>query len=165
MDTRLRDSDISEWLARSQQEPAQAWHEWSTDGGGVALLPLGHRFVAPRLPEALVYAAAGSVDLQEVTKYLTKALGPVIFDNRAMGGTYYALMQCQDGLVWEHEEIAPLLGHGTYLGVPRMDRRKPPGTYWVVPPRHAGHLCEVSAVDALVTLGSAAVQGAEPWPR
>ncbi|MGW7085002.1 hypothetical protein ACWGH2_16135 [Streptomyces sp. NPDC054871] len=118
----------------------------------MALLPLGRKFVAARLPESLVYAAAGTVAPQEVAECLSRALGPVIFDNRTMGGTYYALMRGQDGQVWEHDGAAPLLGHGTYLGVPRLDKVTPPGTYWVVPPRRVGDLCEPSAVDAFITL-------------
>lgn len=159
MDT--QQSERAEWLARSQQEPAQAWREWSPCGGGVAMLPLGRRFVAPRLPEELVYAAVETSEPQAVAARLAKALGPVIFDGRAMGGTYYALMGLQDGRVWEHEGVAPLLGRGTYLGVPRLDRLKPPGTYWVVPPRHVGDLCEPSAVDAFITLACTAARETE----
>jgi hypothetical protein len=45
------------------------------------------------------------------------------------------------------------LGPGVYLGVPRIDRRQPPGTYWVVPPRYAGDLCRPQAVAALIEVG------------
>ncbi|WP_409054860.1 hypothetical protein [Streptomyces sp. SYP-A7185] len=159
MDTRQRDNAICEWLARAHQNPAQAWREWSPSGGGVALLPLGRAFVAPRLPEALVYAAAGTVDLQEAAAYLAQALGPVLFDGRTMGGTYYPLTWPLTVPVWKHQAVAPLLGRGTYLGVPRIERSQPPGTYWAVPPRHVGDLCEPAAVDALITLACNTARG------
>lgn len=160
MDTQ-RDNRISEWLARAQQEPALAWREWSRCGSGVAILPLGRRFVAPRLPEALVYAAAGTLNMQGAAEYLAP-LGPVIFDGRAMGGTYYPLMRWQDDMPpWEHQDIAPLLSHGAYLGVPRIGSRQPPGPYWAVPPHDVGHLCEPDAVGALVILACTAAREAE----
>lgn len=133
-------SPVDHWLAHAQAALELAWREWQE--GGVALLPLGEAFVAPRLPEALVYAAVGTAELEEVAERLEQRLqGPVIFDGRSMGGTYYALMERRDRLVWRHQDVAPLLGRGTYLGVPRLDRREPPGTYWAVPPRFTGDLC------------------------
>lgn len=145
---------IAEWLARAQRNPAQAWREWSETG--VALLPLGRRFVAPRLSEKVVYAAVGSHAPGEVTAGLEQLLdGPVIFDGRSMGGTYYPVMRPLTGSAWEHQDVAPLLVEGTFLGVPRLDRLEPPSTYWAVPPRTAGDLCEPAAVDALITLAYA----------
>lgn len=160
MDTQQSERAISEWLARAQQEPALAWREWSD--GGVALLPLGRTFVAPRLSETLVYAAVETSEPQAVAARLVRLLdGPVIFDARTMGGTFYPLMRWQGRPVWEHQDAAPLLADGTYLGVPRVSRLKPPGTYWVVPPRHVGDLCEQAAVDALITLACTAARGTE----
>lgn len=151
MDTKqTSDTAISEWLARTQQEPALAWHEWADHH--VALLPLGQKFVAPRLPEALVHAVVGTVEPMKVATTLEQLLdGPVIYDGATMGGTYYPLMRWNDQQVWEHQAVAPCLGAGTYLGVPRLDRWKPPGTHWIVPPRFVGDLCEPAAVDAFIT--------------
>lgn len=118
----------------------------------MVLLPLGQRFVAPRLPEALVYAAAGASEPHGVATRLAQLLdGPVIFDGRTMGGTFYPLMRPLFGRVWQHQDAAPLLAEGSYLGVPRLDRLKWDGPYWAVPPRAVGDLCEPAAVDALIT--------------
>ncbi|MEU4998178.1 hypothetical protein [Streptomyces sp. NPDC021622] len=158
MDTQQTER-AAEWLARAQQEPGHAWHEWAETG--VALLPLGRRFVAPRLAEALVHAAVGTRAPGAVATCLEELLdGPVIYDDRTMGGTYYPLMGLLRGQVWKHQAVAPLLAEGTYLGVPRIGR-KPPGTQWAVPPRRAGDLCEPAAVDALITLACTAARQAE----
>ncbi|MEV6756922.1 hypothetical protein [Streptomyces sp. NPDC051214] len=160
MDPQQGESEIAEWLARAQQNPAQAWREWSE--GGVALLPLGSRFVASRLSEELVHAAAGRSEPQPVAACLEQLLdGPVIYDNRTMGGTYYPLMRCQSRTSWKYQHIAPLLAVGTYLGVPRLGRLRPPGTFWVVPPREVGDVCEPAAVGDLITLACTTVRDAE----
>ncbi|WP_246886489.1 hypothetical protein [Streptomyces sp. GESEQ-4] len=79
--------------------------------------------------------------------------GSIIYDRRVAGGTYYALIQGHAGLVWAYDEIATCLGQGTYLGVPRIDRQQPPGTYWVIPPRYEGDLCPPRAIISLVKAG------------
>lgn len=143
---------ISEWLARAHPVPERALAEWSNQG--VALLPLGQRFAAVRLSGALVHAALNSDEPRVVTEALSERLrGPVIHDNRTAGPTYYALIQWHAGLVWSYNRSAPCLRDDTYLGVPRIDRREPPGTYWVVPPRYEGNLCRPQAVRDLVDAG------------
>ncbi|MFF8645269.1 hypothetical protein [Streptomyces sp. NPDC015345] len=140
---------IADWFAHAQQAPEQAQREWRETG--VALLPLGIRFVAVRLAEDLVHAAVDTAQPQELAARLTRLLnGPVIFDGRTMGGTYYALMRPRIGSPWKHQDLAPRLGVGTYLGVPNLDRRKPPGTYWTVLPRFEGDLCAPRAVESLI---------------
>ncbi|MCX4700443.1 hypothetical protein [Streptomyces sp. NBC_01373] len=102
----------------------------------------------------LVYAALDSDDPGLVAEALSDRLrGPVIHDSRAAGPTYYALIQWHAGLVWDYNRSAPCLRDDTYLGVPRIDRREPPGTYWVVPPRYDGDLCRPQAVRDLVDVG------------
>ncbi|APY87767.1 hypothetical protein DCW30_34420 [Streptomyces alfalfae] len=144
------------WLAHAQEGSEQAWLEWETRG--VALLPLGRRFDAVRMPEPLVYAALDTTEPQEVARLLTQVLaGPVIYDGRTMGGTYYALVrpreQTDEPRAWKHEVAAPLLSDGTFLGVPRLDRTQPPGTHWVVPPAFEGDLCPERWVAAFVAKG------------
>ncbi|MGW2226603.1 hypothetical protein [Streptomyces formicae] len=151
---------VAEWLARQLAEPAQAWREWREVG--VALIPLGRGFVAARVPEALVHAAFGAAGPQQAAGCLAQFLdGPVIFDRRTSGGTYYALMRRPAGRPWRHQGIAPCLGERTHLGVPRLERREGPGTYWVVLPRFGGDLCDAVRVEALVVLGRDAVRRAE----
>ncbi|CAM5718540.1 hypothetical protein SALBM135S_02764 [Streptomyces alboniger] len=126
------------------------------------MLRLGRRFDAVRLPEALVHAAVETKAAEDVAIRLARRLdGPVIYDGRAMGGTYYALMRSHGAPVWEHEDTAPRLSAGSYLGVPRPGHIRPPGIYWVVPPRFEGHLCERTRVAALVVAGWNASEGAK----
>lgn len=143
---------VSNWLAHAQEEPAQAWREWRARG--VAVLPLGRRFDAVRIPEAIVHAALGTAAPREVAEHLARRLmGPVIYDGRTMGGTYYALTQPRAACRWPHADKAAWLGHGTYLGVPRPERTQPPGTHWVVPPQADGTLCGLVPLAALVFAG------------
>lgn len=143
---------LSEWLARTQDEPAHAWTEWQSRG--VAVLPLGHRFDAVRIPETFVYAALGTAAPAAVAERLDRRLGgPVIYDGRTMGGTYYALTQPRTPSHWPHTDKASWLGLGSYLGVPRLDRTQPPGTHWAVPLRAEGALCQLVPVAALVFAG------------
>ncbi|MGW1746741.1 hypothetical protein ACWCRD_14190 [Streptomyces sp. NPDC002092] len=145
---------ISEWLARAHPVPQRAHAEWARQG--VTLLPLGKLFCAVRLPGDLVYAAVSSADADQVADALGKLLhGPVIHDHRNTGAMYYALINWGAGVIQEMDQNqdAPCLGAGTYLGVPRIDRREPPGIYWVVPPRYDGDLCRPGAVRSLVANG------------
>lgn len=143
---------ISEWLALAHPLPQQARAEWSNHG--VTLLPLGKLFAAVRISGDLVHAAVGCEGPGQVADALTERLrGPIIHDHRTVGPTYYALIQWHAGLVWDYGELAPCLQGETYLGVPRLDRREPPGTYWVVPPRYEGDLCRPQAVRELIDAG------------
>ncbi|MBC2904966.1 hypothetical protein [Streptomyces cupreus] len=143
---------INDWLARAHPVPEQAEAEWSNHG--VALLPLSSRFAAVRMSVELVHAALACEVSEQVPAALAEELsGPVIHDHRATGPTYYALIQGHAGLVWEFGDIAPCLCGDTYLGIPRIDRRRPPGTYWAVPPRYDGDLCRPQAVRDLVDRG------------
>ncbi|MFD4633843.1 hypothetical protein ACFVYR_12320 [Streptomyces sp. NPDC058284] len=161
MSTQQTDFAIAEWLARSQQAPEQAQREWAETG--VALLPLGSQFDTVRLPERLVHAAVRSTDPHEVAARLAQHLdGPVIYDGRTMGGTYYALTRPRRKGTWLHQDVAPWLGTDTYLGVPQLTRTKPPGAHWVLPPHYEGDLCEPLAVEALSRIGRSADEGAEP---
>ncbi|MFB6933569.1 hypothetical protein [Streptomyces chartreusis] len=153
MDSQVASSSaITEWLARAHPTPEHARAEWSVQG--VALLPLGRQFAAVRVPGSLVHAALGSADADVVAELLPLRLrGPVIHDHRSTGPTYYALIQWHAGLIWDRGETAPCLQGDTYLGVPHIDRREPPGTYWVAPPRYEGDLCRPQAVRDLIDAG------------
>ncbi|MFF8571210.1 putative ATP-grasp-modified RiPP [Streptomyces sp. NPDC015408] len=161
------DGAISEWLARSNPSPERARREWATQG--VALLPLGERFAAVRMPARVVHAAVRSDDEDQVAVALAESLGgSIIHDRLVSGGMYYALIQGHAALAWAYEDVATCLGHGTYLGVPRIDRQGPPGTYWVVPPRYEGDLCAPRAITALMRDGQTqlarqAEQAEAPW--
>lgn len=141
------DRFITEWLARAHPTPETVRREWSTQG--VALLPCGRAFAAVRIPAVLVHAAVGTEHLQEVTEALPFDLGgPVIHDSYS--GFYYALIQHHAGLVWDGEEDTPCLGRDSFLGVPSLSRQDPPGTHWVVTPRHDGDLCRPETVRKFI---------------
>ncbi|MET9135354.1 hypothetical protein [Streptomyces parvulus] len=146
------DRVISEWLAHSDPSPERIRREWATQG--VALLPLGQRFAAVRMPAPIVHAAVQSQDRDRVAVALGESLGgSIIHDRLVSGGMYYALVQGHAALAWAYQSVATCLGQGTYLGVPRIDRQEPPGTYWVVPPRYEGDLCAPRAITALLRDG------------
>lgn len=161
MDRATLERFITDWLARAHRvSPDTAHTEWRTQG--VALLHLGQRFSAVRLPERLVRAAVGSADMAEIADTLAARLqGPVIRDSLAVGRPCYALIEWHAGLVWEDGEDTPCLGDGTHLGVPHISRVSPPGTYWLVPPRDAGDLCRPEHVQQLVRDAQAVMANAE----
>lgn len=163
------DRAITEWLVRAHPAPDRARAEWATQG--VALLPLGERFAAVRVAADVVHAAVSSDHRDQVAMVLGELLGgSIIYDRRVAGGTYYALIQGHAGLVWAYDKFATCLGHGTYLGVPRIDRQQPPGTYWVIPPRHEGDLVAPRNLVALIKAGrrrlanSAELPSSDPAP-
>ncbi|MEU9402229.1 hypothetical protein [Streptomyces sp. SID4985] len=134
---------IRDWLAGAHASPEQARREWSRCG--VALLPLGPRFDAVRIPGDLLHAAVGGGDIGNVLN------GPVIHDVRTLGPTYWALVPHQGD--WPGDPETPLLSHGTYLGVPDLIVTGPPGSFWVTPPSRRHHLCRAEDVLALIDYG------------
>ncbi|WP_307671764.1 hypothetical protein [Streptomyces sp. V4I2] len=129
----------------------QAYTEWADQS--VALLPLGRRFNAIRIPGILIHAATHThTDAPELlAQAVRNALdGPVIHDHLSTGATYYALIPHSRGLPWLGTHDTPLLGPGTYLGIPALEHTTPPGTYWLIPPRHRGDLCAPDAVLQLI---------------
>lgn len=156
MDRDVLDNYITAWLARAHDHPETAHNEWTKHG--VALLPLGRRYSAVRLPGNLVTAAIGTTDAKAIAEELEFRLdGPVIHDSLAIGRPYYALIQWHAGVVWDGGEDTPCLGDGVHLGVPRIQRVQPPGTYWIVRPRREGDLCRPEAVQRLIRDGRAAL--------
>lgn len=158
MDEQTKERAITGWLAQAHPVPRQAHAEWDNDG--VALLPLGPHFSAVRIPASRIHAAVSSTDLKVITEVLAEWLdGPVIHGAHGTSGAYHALVPNEADLDWDIP-YAPLLGPGTYLGVPRLDRQRPPGVHWVVRPRYEGHLCASSYVRALLAVAEAAEAGA-----
>jgi hypothetical protein len=146
---------VEEWLASAHSSPGSVHHEWD-NAGRLALIPLGRRFEAVRIPEDIVEAAAGCGSPAFVGAWLTKCLhgGPVIHDPRFR--RYYPLVPPHSAEKW----LVPgteRLGEGTYLGVPRADRTefdsRTRASYWAVPMRRPGRLCGVADVLALVVAG------------
>ncbi|MEV0220325.1 hypothetical protein [Streptomyces sp. NPDC050704] len=148
------DAGVSAWLASAHPSPLQAQREWSSVAR-LALLPLGKRFDAVRIPEAVVHAVTGSGEAAIVDSRLAACLngGPVVRDPCCC--RYYALVPPGTADKWK-SPAADCLGQGTYLGVPRTDHTELDETwnsYWSVPMARAGALCRETDVLRLVTAG------------
>lgn len=144
MITALERRQITTWLARTHPLPERAHAEWAERG--VALLPLGRRFDAIRVPAERMHAAVGSDEVGIVAEVVAEWLhGPVFRDTRYSEGPYYVLVPA--GARWGGEEER--LGEGAYLGVPRVGDATLLAA-WVVRPRHAGDLCDPVYLDALL---------------
>ncbi|WP_225987220.1 hypothetical protein [Streptomyces spectabilis] len=142
MDANLR--AVSQWLAEADPNPGKAWAEWERHG--IALLPLGRRFDAIRVPAERIYAAAASDEPGVVATTLRAWLdGPVIRDLRSKMSPYYVLIAPDADWDGPDERLTT----GAYLGVPR------PGhstvlSRWVVLPPHPGALCDTRHLRTLL---------------
>ncbi|MER6252436.1 hypothetical protein ABT224_13860 [Streptomyces sp. NPDC001584] len=150
----------ADWYARSLADPAAAHAAWREHG--VAVLPLGARFEAVRIPDPLARAAVRSADDRVVDLALALALeGPVIHDAR--GRNHYALVAPGTAQLWRSRSAVECLGDGTHLGVPdpRRDRSGPDRPlHWAAAPGPGAYFCRVAAVRLLVRVGEARL--AEP---
>ncbi|WP_199818893.1 hypothetical protein [Streptomyces sp. NRRL B-1347] len=80
---------IADWLAQAHPLPGKARREW-TDAY-VAMIPLGRRFDAVRVPARRVHAAVASEEPATLAAALRDWLrGPVIRDLRSPLGAYYS---------------------------------------------------------------------------
>ncbi|MEU8889365.1 hypothetical protein [Streptomyces sp. NPDC048442] len=146
-------AEASGWLARAHQAPDVAPLEWTERH--VAVLPLGSRFDAVRIPVEVVYAAVGTRNQAAVGPLLEAVLGgPVIQDSERW---FYPLVPVGGAPNWIARS-GTYLGHG-WLGVPRTDQLAEPGMYWSVPMRAPGRLCDLMAVAELVEVGFARLSG------
>ncbi|MFE6398078.1 hypothetical protein [Streptomyces alboflavus] len=139
-------ASIAIWLAHAHPVPRQAEAEWAHHG--VALLPLGERFDALRVPALRIHAAVGSNNPETVSRALREWLhGPVVRDVRTGSGLYYVLIA--PDAVWEGPALR--LGPGDHLAVPRIGQQVSPVTYWAVPPPRRGQLCDPAHLAALLS--------------
>ncbi|MFF9582511.1 hypothetical protein [Streptomyces achromogenes] len=107
-----------------------------------------------------MHEAVGSDDHQAVaTAARTELRGPLIRDVLATGPTYWALTEYHTGVTWVDVARTPLLGWGTYLGVPDITVTEPPGPYWVEPPRWRGDLCYRPTLFDFIMRGAGLVPG------
>ncbi|MFJ7592147.1 hypothetical protein ACIQZO_33250 [Streptomyces sp. NPDC097617] len=150
----------ADWYARCLPDPAAAHTAWREHG--VAVLPLGARFEAVRVPDALAHAAVESSEDRVVDLALALALeGPVIHDPR--GRNHYALVEPGTAERWRSREAVECLGDGTHLGVPDIGRDRAASKwslYWAAAPGPGAYFCRVAAVRLLVRVGAARL--AEP---
>lgn len=143
-------SAIATWLACTLKAPDAAHQEWTDNH--VAMLPLGVRFDAVRIPAQLIHAAAGTSEPNVLGGFLAEVLGagPVIHDPQAW---FYALVPPRTTATWR-SPLARCLGRGSWLGVPRVsDDEAGAGPYWAVPLMAAGELCTPHEVAELLVVG------------
>ncbi|MEU6495699.1 hypothetical protein [Streptomyces sp. NPDC046984] len=145
---------VTNWLLSATRDPRSAVQEWDMDG--MMVLQCGALFCAIRLPVLLVEAMASPRSAPVmVDAFLAEVLegGPVIRCNT--GRFFYALVEPSAAERW-HLWDAECLGRGYDLGVPSLDLTEHPGytaSYWAVPVREPGVLCEVVAVERLLLHG------------
>ncbi|MFI0228948.1 hypothetical protein [Streptomyces sp. NPDC017086] len=149
---------IRAWLAGAHGTTGQVRLEWSMQR--LAVLPLRIGLGAVRMPGGIVHAAVGTGEPRAVAAAVRDQLnGPVIQDVRtALGPTYWALVPYRADARWDGGTDTPLLGPGTYLGVPDLGITAPPGAYWVVQPYGRDHLCELPDVAAFIQRGRDATE-------
>lgn len=136
--------------------------EWQEHA--VTMLPLGTLFSAVRLPGDLVLAAACSDwDPPTVDAFLDEMLdgGPVICDPHQR--RFYALVPASMPIKWRQAAAdwrrvgVDCLGHGTILGVPRVDTTEFDAqvyaSYWSVPMSSAAMLCAPLHLARLIAAG------------
>ncbi|MEU9555525.1 hypothetical protein [Streptomyces fumanus] len=149
------------WLLSTHPSPRDARAEWAEHG--VAVLALGTLFSAIRIPGRVVQAVAASTDPADIDAVLDEILGggPVICDIH--GPRYYALVPANVPRTWRdavddwRKDDIECLGHGTYLGVPRLDAVefavRGTASYWSVPLTTPARLCRPLAVARLIAAG------------
>ncbi|MGW2859054.1 hypothetical protein [Streptomyces sp. NPDC001205] len=123
------------------------------------MLALGRRFSAIRLAQELVQAVATADGTTAIT-VLRTLNGPVIHD--PYGRRFYALLPSSPAS--DFGPYAKHLGLGHYVGVPRVGACEPDGThasYWAVPMRAPGDLCDPARVATLIETGAAALGSAD----
>jgi hypothetical protein len=137
------------WLASAHPRPEQVYREW--DAGDVALLPVGRRWDAVKLPAEAVHREARGSDPETVRALLgwLGITGPVATGRHRI--IYYALVPPGTAAAWDVPGI-DCLGHESYLGLPDMRRTERPGSTWLLPPDGTGALCPAAPVRALATL-------------
>lgn len=146
----------SAWLAGADPHPATVHAAWAERG--LALLPLGPRFDAVRVPAARIHAAVHSDDPPTVAAFLRDWLaGPVIRDTRGAPGPYYVLIA--PDAPWHGTEER--LSTHTFLGVPRLGHPVSTLTRWVVQPTAPGDLCDPAHLGALL-LTAETLRAVEP---
>ena len=139
------------WLAGASDDPPQAHAEWAERG--VAMLPLGRRFDAVRIPGVLVRAA---FDVKAV------ADGPLVLDPHS--GSFYALVPPQTTETWACA-FGTCLGRGSWLAVPHPDRIGPPGPHWAVRGEEPSSLCTAYGIRMFIEQGRREVERATATPR
>lgn len=162
---------IARWLAKAHRDPRIAAAEWRDQG--LAMLPLGVRYSAVRIPDDAVATVSGYRERAQWDAYLCDAIGgPLFCDPR--GHRYYALVSCRTAGAWQHLSErwrtigVELLGEGWTVGVPSpFGTPDPEGrrSYWAAPAPSAGLFCPPLAVLQLIdaALTAQSVESCTDW--
>lgn len=150
------------WLLATLPAPSRDRARLEWDQHEVTLLPLGTLFAAVRIPGCLVVALTGHTEAPALDQFMRESLdgGPVICDPHFF--RYYALVPASMPRTW-HQSLdgwraldVECLGHGSYLGVPRVDAVegiRARATYWSVPMDSPAALCSPLEVARLIAAG------------
>lgn len=154
---RMRELAVSHWLLTAADDREQARKQWADQG--IALLACGGILSAVRIPAGLVWAAAGTENLEETDGFLRRFFdgGAVFMDLHAR--LYYVLVPGLTAWKWSDRDFPGVecLGTGHFLGVPSPWIRERRGrAYWCVPMDSPGELAYVDEVKDLISLGVAA---------
>ncbi|MFD8806036.1 hypothetical protein [Streptomyces sp. NPDC059597] len=146
---------IGSWLSGAHTQPQVVLHNWATFGS--ALLPLGGRFAAVRIPADIVHTAVESDDDHVIAAVARDTLrGPLVAGAFGSQRTYWALVPWRPLTYWpDFLTGTPYLGPGHHLTLPALTRFSPPIPYWIAPPRYRYDLCSVEHVFNLIVRGAA----------
>ncbi|MEW2129822.1 hypothetical protein [Streptomyces sp. NPDC005435] len=144
---------VISWLSGTHTQPHGVLGNWAKYGS--ALLPLGGRIAAVRIPAGILHAAVDSDDDQVLATVARDTLrGPLIAGAFARRRTYWALVPWRPLTYWpDFLTSTPYLGPGHYLTVPALTRTSPPIPYWIAPPRYRYDLCSREHVFNLILRG------------
>ncbi|CAL9614419.1 hypothetical protein SUDANB1_05697 [Streptomyces sp. enrichment culture] len=138
-------ASAEQWLLRAAPDEQVARDEWSC---GVALLVAGRIWDAVRVPyEVLDPSFDGDTNPATLRTWIAsmRLVGPSFCD--PYRPYVYFLVQAGTDRVWpagEFEAVKVECLGGTepyvrHIGVPRIDRIKRPGPFWLVPPDRVAH--------------------------
>ncbi|NUR01401.1 MAG: hypothetical protein HOY79_34200 [Streptomyces sp.] len=141
---RIRRTAAESWLLAAAGDRERAATEW--DRQGLALLTAGHRWDAVRIPPHLLNPALDRHATPALLRYhLTEArLSGAVFCDPYRPFLYLLVPPGADD-DWPRaltaagaERLGSDHSHTCHVGVPRIDRDRPPGSYWLQPPDSGG---------------------------
>jgi hypothetical protein len=144
------------WLANAADDPRSALSQWETQG--LAPLACGRIFSAVRIPARLVWAAAGTQNLNGVNAFISWWFytGAAFMDLHTL--SCYALVRHTVPWRWSDRELPGVehLGSDNHLQVPAPRLTESKGrAYWCRPMESPGELCYMDEVAELVRTGLA----------
>lgn len=156
---------VTHWLLSSVKDRDRVRAQWQ-EPGGIALLPCGGLFSAVRVPAHLVWATAGTQELEKVDTFLRRWFDGGAATMDLHGLLYYFLVPASTAWRWSERQFPGVacLGRDTYLGMPAVQLTEPKGSgYWCVPMESSGDLCYTDELEDLIRIGRAARSEEDIW--